>query len=719
MLEKTIEKNYDFRKRLLEVHKPNRRDYNVIPKKDEIEVNESWEIIVPEKADRVVLNAAKDLQDYFFTSMGLSLRLSISKNISKNIKKESECGSKKIVFITKDLAKELGECLDTLRSYRIICDDDRIILCGYDERGVAQASFYLEDLMNLKCAPIVKKDDKCRKPLFSPRMVHSGYGLDMFPDAHLNAIAHAGMDAILVFTKDVDTTPHGYLDFNELIYRAKGYGIDVYAYSYLKSLKHPDEADAESYYDSTYGRVFEKCPGLKGIVLVGESVEFPSKDPNTSGKFYYENTVDGLPTGKPSPGWWPCQDYPQWLNLVKKVIRRHNPEADIVFWTYNWGYVDKEHRVELLKNIPTDVSLLVTFEMFEQIKTGSITSTCVDYTLFFEGPGKYFISEAEIAHERGIKLYTMSNTGGLTWDIGVIPYEPAPYQWIRRYEELHKAREKWGLCGLMESHHYGWWPSFVSEVAKWSYWSPSPSSDEVCRMIARRDFGEGNEDIVIEAWKAWSEGIRNYVSTNEDQYGPFRIGPSYPLVFRHGAQIPSVPYAMFGGNRICNTNYTSHDNGRSSLFQYRLPVEIERLEKMKECFQHGVKCLEKVYDRLPDNKKQDAFYMINLGKFIVNCVKTTINVKKWYILKMQLFIETDENRIDELVDKMIEIGKDEIKNAEDTIPLVEVDSRLGWEPSMEYMTDVYHLNWKIKQVKQVIEGALPGYKAALKFNHEC
>ena len=712
MFEKTLEKNYDFRKRLLDVHKPNRRDHNIIAQDGEIEIDETWEIIVPEKADRVILIAAKDLQDYFFTSMGVSLKLSKS----KDKKDESECGSKKIIFTTKDISKEIGECLNTPRSYRFISSNESVVLCGFDERGAAQASYYFEELLNFKCAPIIKKNDECRKPLFSPRMVHSGYGLDMFPDAHLNSIAHAGMDAILIFTKDVDTTPHGYIDFNELIYRAAGYGIDVYAYSYLKSLKHPEDVEAENYYDSTYGRIFEKCPELKGIVMVGESVEFPSKDPNTSGKFHYENTVDGLPTGKPSPGWWPCQDYPQWLNLIKKVIRKHKSEADIVFWTYNWGYVDKEYRIELLKNIPTDITLLVTFEMFEKIKTGNVTSTCVDYTLFFEGPGEYFKSEAEIAHERGIKLYTMSNTGGLTWDIGVIPYEPTPYQWMRRHKGLHDAREKWGLSGLMESHHFGWWPSFISEVAKWSYWSPSPSSDEILSMIAKRDFGEENIDTVIDAWKSWSEGIRNYVSTNEDQYGPFRIGPSYPLVFRGNVQIPTVPHAMFGGNKICNTDYISHDSGRSSLFQYRLPVEIERLEKMREYFLYGVQCLEGIYETLPENKKKDAFYMINLGKFIANCATTTINVKNWAILKMRLFIETDKDKINEYVDKMVEIGKAEIKNAEATIPLVEADSRLEWEPSMEYMTDVHHLNWKIKQVKLVIEGELPGYRAALRFN---
>lgn len=716
-----IEKNYEFRKRLLEIHKPHRRDYNVVSLPDEIMVDDSWDIVIPKNAGRVLLNAAKDLQDYLFISMGVSVRL--NKVNDYTLWKGLESDVKKIILVTKEIIKELGESLVKPRSYRFICSEERILLCGYDERGTAQGCYYLEDLMNLKCAPIVKKDDECRIPVFSPRMVHSGYGFDMFPDAHLNAIAHAGMDAILVYTGGADITPKGYLDFNELVYRAAGYGIDVYAYSYLRSLKHPDDADAESYYESTYGKVFEKCPGLKGIVMVGEIIEFPSKDPNTTGKFYGESTEPGLPPSKPSPGWWPCQDYPQWLNLIKKVIRQYNPEADLVFWTYNWGYVDKEYRIELLKNIPTDVSLLVTFEMFEKIKMRNITSTCVDYTLYFEGPGEYFISEAEIAHERGIRLYAMSNTGGLTWDIGVIPYEPAPYQWIKRYEGLHHARKKWDLCGLMESHHYGWWPSFISELAKWSYWYPSPSSDEVLRAIAKRDFGEGNEDTVIEAWKSWSIGIRNYTSTNEDQYGPFRVGPSYPLVFNNSKgniQIPSAPYAFHRGNGICNPNYPNNiafEERRSSLFQFRLPVEIERLEKMKGCFQYGVECLEEIYPVLPDNKKKDAFHMINLGKFIANCAKTTINVKKWYILKMQLLIETNENKINELIDEMIEIGKDEIDNAEDTIPLVKADSRLGWEPSMEYKTDEYHLNWKIRQVKYVIEEELPAYRKALKFNY--
>ena len=62
------------------------------------------------------------------------------------------------------------------------------------------------------------------------------------------------------------------------------------------------------------------------------------------------------------------------------------------------------------------------------------------------------------------------------------------------------------------------------------------------------------------------------------------------------------------------------------------------------------------------------------------------------------------------------MSQEEIKNAEDTIPLVEADSRLGWEPTMEYMTDREHLEWKIRQVKSVIEYDIAKFRKIIDLN---
>lgn len=37
----------------------------------------------------------------------------------------------------------------------------------------------------------------------------------------------------------------------------------------------------------------------------------------------------------------------------------------------------------------------------------------------------------------------------------------------------------------------------------------------------------------------------------------------------------------------------------------------------------------------------------------------------------------------------------------ETIPLVEADSSLGWEPSMFYVADREHLEWKLRQLEDV------------------
>ena len=700
------EKKYEFRRRLETVHKPNRRNPEARPSEGEAQADEGWTIVTSERASPLVRRVAEDLRHYFDVSMRVGIGLRRVHDVS------AAAAEERVIVLAErgELPSEIGAELTEPCSYRLIVSRQRIVVCGYDDKGVGQGSYYLEDLMNLREAPILSSQDVVRKPLFSPRMAHSGWGLDLYPNEHLNAMAHAGIDAILLFVKDVDRTTDGHQDFNNLIDRAEKYGLDVYMYSYLDSSRvHPDDPGAEVYYAGTYGSIFEACPRFKGVILVGESVEFPSKDPNTTGVLRLDWPSDE-PKTKPSPGWWPCTDYPQWVNAVKKAVCKHNAEAEIVFWTYNWGWAPKEERLRLIRDLPDDVTLLVTFEMFEQVKRENITNVCVDYTLSFEGPGEYFRSEAEAAKEKGIGLYAMSNTGGLTWDVGVIPYQPMPGQWTRRHEALHRARADWGLSGLMESHHYGWWPSFVSELTKWSYWTNGLSAAEALRAIARRDFGEAGAEHALEAWEHWSEAIRHYVPTNEDQYGPFRVGPSYPMVFRQRVRMPAAWHAMWG-NEIVKTDYEPLEDPRQSPGAVRFGVEIRSLERMLEEMLQGNECLERALAALESDaadgkirgKLEEGERMLGIGRFIANSVRTTLHLKRWWLLKTKLFAEPDADRAEALLKEMERVAMQEISNAENTIPLVEADSRLGWEPTMDYMTDRAHLEWKIKQVRSVLD----------------
>ena len=502
------EEPYAFRQRLETVHESGMRDVSLRPSAGEFAFSDGAAVAIPLSSGEVLRTAARDFVDYLLVSQETSARLAVGGQAPRGIE----------VSLDGSLAD---------RQYKVEVAASGVKVSARDERAAAQALYHLEDLMNLRRAPFLKVGSETRRSLFSPRMTHSGWGVDMFPEGHLVQIAHAGMDAILVFVKDVHLTQRAgrqYQDVNALIRRARKYGLDTYLYSYVVAWTHPDDPDAKQVFDSTYGRVAEAFPEAKGIVFVGESCKFPSKDERTNAEPYDVKIAKG--DMRPHPGWFPCRDYPDWVRGVKAAIEAKAPNMEIVFWTYNWGRRDYDARMELIDNLPPDVTLMATFEMYQRFKLSNGFETKVgDYSIAFEGPGDYFRSEAERAHLRGRRLYTQAMSGGLTWDFGSVPYQPCPQQWRRRWDALVKAQADWGLSGIMESHHNGWWPSFVSELEKEALTEGGMPFAEHMRRIAARDYGEANADEVVRIWDAWSAAARDFSPVDGNQYGPFRVGP--------------------------------------------------------------------------------------------------------------------------------------------------------------------------------------------------
>ncbi|MBO7762811.1 MAG: hypothetical protein J6T24_08435 [Clostridia bacterium] len=694
--------NYQFRERLSVVHRADRRDPDARLRAGEFEIDSRYLIVLPEGGDVVLKNAARDLEDYFFTSMRLSLRV---------VREGEEGDAPRIVYGIDTALPE--------NSYRISAKEGQILLFGRNARMAAAAGYYLEDLLNLREAPYLSLTDAVRTSLYSPRMAHSGYGLDMYPTEHIVALAHLGVTALLVFIKDVDITPHGYHDFNDLCRRAAAVGVDVYAYCYFANKLHPEDAGAEEFYEKLYGGFFDRCPYFKGLVFVGESCEFPSKDPNTTGIRRLDNRDENgkpLVTGKPNPGWWPCYDYPIWLNLVKRIVRKRCPDIDIVFWSYNWNRAPAEARKALIDALPKDVALQATFEMGDTVVRGGFEHKVADYTLYNVGPSGYFSSEAEYAAENGLRFYSMTNTGGRTWDVGCAPYLPAPYRWMERYEKMREAHDGFGLHGTMECHHYGFYPSFISELAKWAFYSPTPDLHEVLAAIVDRDFGSAGRERVLRAYRLFGDAIHRMPAKNHDQYGPARIGPSYPLVLFENTdlEIPTVPYAHFGGNRITNPVYAKQSWGRvfgihTNEAATRLFVdELEGFREAARLFDEGCRLLGEAIALAPARKQEEARRILALATFIRNTCRTVVNVKEFFLRK-ELLLDSHGEERNRLVDEMLEICRREDANARDTIPAVEYDSALGYEPSMEYMCDRAHIEWKLALLADVMEKELPSY----------
>lgn len=665
------EGNYDFYRRLLTVHQPDRRDNDLRPEADEFSFPNTVKICIPADGDEMLMTSAKDIADYLFTSMGIEAFL------SRHPSDPSHTGT---LVLRTDPTLDLGQ-----RGYRITVDED-VIVEAADSRGIAQGLYYLEDLMNLRQAPFLKKGQFSGSLLFDARTVMSGYGIGEYPDDYLSLLAHHGFTGLMLWIKGINESQKGFQNFKDLALRASKYGFDIYVESYSAHSVYPEGEEAQKFYDELYGKLFDECPFIKGLIIVGEAVKFPSRDPS-------------LRKGS-SSGWYPCCDWPLLLDMIRNAVDKIKPDVEIIFSSYNWGYRPKELRQKLIASLPDKVILNCGWEMFEKYDLDGAQEACSDYSLRIVKPGYYFLTEAEAAKKRGLRLDVIANTGGKTWDFGAIPYTPAPYRWAQRFEELRIAHDEHNLSSLMDSIHFGVYPSMITEIAKWAFRQPRVDLESLIPQIIAMYFGKAQLEDKVKALQLWSEALANMVPTNEDQYGALRVGPSHPIYAGRepfmGVSPPQDKFAMHKLERgMYNNVYSYCSDG--SPGPVRLPKEIRAYDHVRDCLAAGIALLDSIKE-----KNEALERLINMGRFMYRTILTALNTKKFFLLDQERLSLADGKESSPLIRQMIDILLSERENVICTIPLVEFDSVLGFEPSMEYVTDKKRLLWKLDQLDEEI-----------------
>ena len=697
----TIEKRYEFKKDLMQLHKPGLRDPERKPADNEFVFTDGTVILLPPMADATITHAARDFESFLYTSMGVAVLVS----------QNPIPGAKTVKIV---LNQDIGQASGYM-GYRITINANDILVEGYDNRGIAQGLYFMEDLMGVRRAPYLKQETIARKAVFEGRSSQSPFGMFQWTDEALAHVAHMGMDTIALWLNGANRDKFdGFVDMNALADRAEKFGIDLVFGLYDKHNVHPSDPGAEEFYENLYGPILDACPKFKMFSLVGEATEFCSKDPKAGKAPRLKNFVDNIPTCKCTPGWWPCNDYPEWIELIKKVARRHCPNIQVSFSTYNWGYAPEEDRIALIDKLPTDIQVQATWDMFEQRQMGNTVQDGVDYSLNFVGPGKYFISEAEACKRRGIRLSANAQSSGRTWDFGMVPYEPMPYQWMKRWAGLVEAAHKWGLKTIGENIHYGFHPSLMSELEKFMFFTPyeGATPEQWLLKLIARDFGEENVAKVDLAFRKFSEAITYYPATNEDQYGAFRTGPSFPFWMQDPrvglTPLPNggrKPVTRLGAHQYYWAWYTPDIAGRNSLPGVRIYDEMELIGKVRQLMQEGMDSLNTIEGDSRNLEKLKA-----LTTFIINSCTTTIHIKEFYIKLQQLSIIGDKKKAAKLLDEIEALLITERKNAEATIPAVQADSRLGWEPMQDYLCDEEALRWKMRQIDYTLEFELPKFR---------
>lgn len=659
------EANYDFRARLLEVHKPGRFDRAVKPDADEYVFRDGVRVVLPQNCNEVVLTAARDFADYLFTSMDVPAMLTYQGE-----------------GVRLALSDDLGEANERL-GYRVTVGDG-VLVEGYDERGIAQGLYHLERVMNLRRAPYLKRGTETRRTLLVPRRVMSGYGVDEFPDAYLAQLAHAGITAIMLWIRGKNESLKGYCEFTDLALRARKYGLDIYTEVYLHFDVHPDDEGAQAFYDNLYGELFRACPYLKGTLIEGESCYFESHDPE-------------VPPGV-KPGWWPCYDFAELMAMIQRSMRKYRPDAELILCSYNWGWAPEDKRIRLIRRLPEGVILTAGWEMFEHYDNLGYDEKCADYSLRVPGYGTYFESEARAAAARGMTVQTIGNFTGRTWDCGTVPYMPAPYQWIKRYEKMREAYDHLNLRGSDDSIHYGVYSSIITELAAWAGTKPYVDLEALMKRIIAEHYGETSADTVERALRLWSEAYEHAIPTDTDQYGALRTGPAYPFyVERPEDEAAAIPpqdkFAMFhlsSRGMFCVYQTEPYEN------LTRLEAEYTSQERMCTLLREGCALLDGI-----TAPNEELARLGNLGHFLYHTMVSGLHHKRLVIIRTKRDAEPENRAI--YAPAFCELLLNERENAAAAIPYAELDSSLGFEPSLMYTADRAHIEWKLRQIDLELE----------------
>jgi hypothetical protein len=143
--------------------------------------------------------------------------------------------------------------------------------------------------------------------------------------------------------------------------------------------------------------------------------------------------------------------------------------------------------------------------------------------------------------------------------------------------------------------------------------------------------------------------------------------------------------------------------------RHKLECEIRWYTKSAAFFDEGAALLEATLEGIHPNKRYEASLQANMARFIACAIRTAVNTKKWYLEKQILISDMDAEQKREAALRMRRIGREEIENAENAITFVRYDSRLGYEPSMEYMADESHIREKIAATEKVLAEELAEY----------
>jgi hypothetical protein len=265
----------------------------------------------------------------------------------------------------------------------------------------------------------------------------------------------------------------------------------------------------------------------------------------------------------------------------------------------------------------------------------------------------------------------------------------------------------------------------------WYCWTGAPPLDELLRAIARREFGAGAEDDVLEAWKRFSEAIREFPDTgpnwgtNNAVASPFFFQKPKPraVTYENSWTDPDLwsrqadlnPYWPYVPRRlILWPDFTNRVNAAERYPRFfSLPVFQKYLALSADRMERGLEAYRRAALRAPAGKQYRAFREVLLAEQLQRMMRSEHALLEFEDLRFRFHTTSDRGAKRRLLDRMTAILEEELVRTKASWETARRDSRLGYEWEQDYVYTPETIEEKFQLLESTLREHLPAARNQL------
>ena len=656
-------------------------------------------------------------------------------------------------LITTALDNELqGE------AFRIEVTDQGCHIHAGDTEGIRRGIFTVEEQMRQLRGPFLTLGMVRKEPAVLRRISRCFFGpikrppkmkdellddVNYYPDSYLNRLAHEGVNGLWLtiefrdlvatrFTPDDDKETAK--DAEQRLAKLKRtvdsclrYGIRTYMFCIephrwekdsLIVKAHPELLgpsglfcpSSEKAHDFLYesvNTIFQEIPELGGIINITHGERGTTCLSRVLATDPYEGAIDCPRCADKKPG----EILYASLTAMEQGMHDAAPDAELISWLYmpyarrraQFEYCDLADWVyDLPAHTPKGVVMQFNFETGVERQFFGKRMVGGDYWISTPGPSDRFERIATSCREHGTQVSAKIQCGN-SHEVATTPFVPVPSLLYRKFAGMHEL----GVTHTMLCWYFGSYPGLMNQAAGLLSMKPFPK-DEQTFLIQLASIDWKMEDVpkVVKAWEHFAQGYENYPLTNVFQYyGPMHDGPVWPLLLKP-VDAPLSPTWQIGSYTGERWPPSGDRIGECVGKVLTLEEVVQLAGKITHSWDKGLELLNEIRPNYTEEPLRISD--MDVAEALGIQFRSGHNILRFYDFREKMFrLEGTSERL-RLLDQLIAIIHDEIKNDERLIELCEKDSRLGFHSEAEaYKYFPEKIRWRMNQLQQVLTQDVP------------